>query len=194
MTTPATLPILLAAAIGAGGAVVAQVIAALFTARREAARLEWEKSKQEHDWKLRETDRLLAAKQALYSRYISLLYRPVMDTVQLTRKEYASEVNWHDLVPAYVGSLADEIDDLRWNVRLVGSPIVAERVEFSNAALLVAVSEAGRPDRTSLEKRREFAERALAAWRQVSEAMRADLRGDDAALEQLHSRAVGRRA
>jgi hypothetical protein len=193
MITPTTLPILIAAAIGAGGAVIAQVIAAFFTARREAARLVWEESKQEHDWRLRETDRLLAAKQTLYSRYISLLYRPVMDTVQLMRKEYVNEPDWHNLIPAYSGSLAEEIDDLRWNVRLVGSPIVAEHVEFSNATLLVAVSEAGRPDRSSLEKRREFAGQALDAWRQVSEAMRADLRGDDAALERLHKKAVARR-
>jgi hypothetical protein len=71
----------------------------------------------------------------------------------------------------------------------VGSPVVAERVEFSNAALLVAVSEARRPDPASIDKRREFAEQALSAWRQVSEAMRADLRGDDAALERLHQKA-----
>ncbi|MHA6628351.1 hypothetical protein ACU61A_23180 [Pseudonocardia sichuanensis] len=186
MITPTTLPILIGAAIGAGGAIFAQVIAALFTARREAARLAWDKSKQDRDWKLRDADRLLAAKQTLYSRYISLLYRPVMDTVQLTRKEYATTPNWHDLVPAYVGPLADEIDDLRWNIRLVGSPVVAERVEYSNAALLVAVSEAGRPDRSSLDKRHELAARALTAWRQVSEAMRADIRGDDVALERIH--------
>lgn len=163
MITPTTLPVLIAAGIGAGGAVIAQVIAALFTARRETARLAWEKSKQEQDSKHRESDRLLAAKQALYSRYISLLYRPVMDTVQLTRKEYASSPGWNSLIPAYSGSLTDEIDDLRWNVRLVGSPLVAERVEFSNAALLVAISEAGRPDRSSLKKRQEFAQQALDA-------------------------------
>lgn len=150
----------------------------------------WEKSKQEHDWKLRESDRLLATKQTLYSRYISLLYRPVMDTVQLTRKEYANESEWHNLIPKYAGPLADEIDDLRWNVRLVGSPIVAERVEYSNAALLVAVSEAGRPDRSSLEKRQEFAQVALDAWRQAGDAMRADRRGDDVALERLRKKVV----
>ena len=112
MSTPNALPILIGAAIGAGGAIISQVIAAIFTARREGARLMWEKAKQEHDWKLREEDRLLVAKQTLYSRYVSLLYRPVMVTVQLTRDEYANKPNWNDRVPSYVGPLADEIDDL----------------------------------------------------------------------------------
>jgi hypothetical protein len=53
----ATWPVLVGAAIGAGGAVVAQVTSAVFTARRETARLEWEKGKHERELKLRESER-----------------------------------------------------------------------------------------------------------------------------------------
>ena len=185
MADSASWPALLGAAIGAGGAVLAQVISAVFTARREATRLTWEQGKQEREWKLRDSDRFLTRKQELYSRYISLTYAPIMDTVQLTRREYATNPDWHELVPEYVGPLGDEIDDLRWNIRLLGSPIVAERVEYSNASVLVAISEAGRPDRTTIERRHELAKMALSAWQQVSDAMRADLRGDELALQRI---------
>ena len=175
-------PVLIGAALGAGGAVFAQVIAALFTARREAARLAWEQHKQERDWKLHESDRFLSLKQELYSRYISLTYTPIADTVELTRKEYVTSPEWHKRVPDYAGPSYDEINHLRWSIRLLGSPIVSERVEYS---ALVATAEAGRPDRTTIEKRHEFALIALKAWQQVSDAMRADLRGDEHRLQQI---------
>jgi hypothetical protein len=172
-----------AAGLGAGGAVAAQVVAGILTARRESARLTWEQERQERDWKFRESERFLSNKQELYSRYIALLYEPIMDTVSLTREEYAVSPDWHSKVPGYSGGLMQEIDSLRWNIRLLGSPVVAERVEFSNATFLVAVSEAGRPDRSSLEKRHALADQALRAWQDVSNVMRDDLRGDEAALK-----------
>jgi hypothetical protein len=45
----------------------------------------------------------------------------------------------------------NEIEQLRFNIRLLlGSPTVYERVEFANATILVATSEAMRPDRSPL--------------------------------------------
>lgn len=182
-----------AAAFGAAGAVAAQIVSAAFTARRENARLKWEKERQDREWKTQESERFLHWKQELYSRYIQITYRPMMDTVGLMHREYTEEPGWHDRVPEYAGLLSDEIDELRWKIRLVGAQVVFERVEYSNAALLVAISEASRPDRTSLERRKEFAQTALSAWQDVSKAMRADLRGDEAALRQMWSASTSER-
>jgi hypothetical protein len=65
---------------------------------------------------------------------------------------------------------------------------VFERVEYANATLLVSISEASRPDRSSLERRKEFAEKAVRAWQEVSNVMRADLKGDEEALKQAWER------
>ena len=194
MAASDAVPVIIGAAIGAGGAVIAQVTSAVFTARREAARLKWEKERQGREWKLREAERFMSIKQELYSRYISILYRPITDTMALTRSEYATQPDWPKLVPKYVGSLQEEIDNLRWNIRLLGSPVVAERVEFSNAALLVATSTAGRPDEHTIEERHEFADQALRAWQQVRDAMRADLRGDEEALQLMALEVYGNKA
>lgn len=193
MATSDAVPVIVGAAIGAGGAVIAQVTSAVFTARRETARLEWEKQRQAREWKMREAERFMSLKQELYGRYISLTYRPIMDTLELTRREYATQPDWHTLVPEYVGPLQEEIDNLRWNIRLLGSPVVAERVEYSNAAVLIAISEAGRPDRHTIERRHELADQALRAWQQVSKAMHADLRGDEQALERMAVEIYGKR-
>ena len=81
---------------------IAQVTWAVFTARREAARLKWEKERQGREWKLREAERFISIKQELYSRYISILYRPITDTMALTRSEYATQPDWPKLVPKYL--------------------------------------------------------------------------------------------
>lgn len=193
MATYEAGPLIAAAAIGAGGAVAAQIISSVVTGRRDTKRFDWERQRQERDWKIHESDRFMTHKQELYSRYLSITYDPIMDTVQLTRQEYADGPDWHQLVPEYVGPLQTEIDKLRWDIRLVGSPTVAERVEFSNASLLIAISEAGWPSRHTIERRHEFADNALRAWQQVSDAMRADLRGDDAGLRRLAEQFYSRR-
>jgi hypothetical protein len=169
----------IAAGIGAGGAVIAQVITSLFTARRENQRLEWEKARQEREWKLREAERFLDIKREMYSRYIALTYKPMMDTVSLVRKEYSDQPEWQTRVPEYTGPVYEEVERLRFDIRLIGSPVVFERVEYCNATILVASSEAYRPDRQSLERRQELANGALRAWQDVSDVMRADLKGDE---------------
>jgi hypothetical protein len=193
MATSDALPVIIGAAIGAGGAVIAQITSAVFTSRRETARLTWEKERQAHEWKLREAERFMSIKQELYSRYISLTYRPIMETMELTRKEYATQPDWHKLVPEYVGPLQDEIDNLRWNIRLLGSPVVADCVEVSNVTILTAILEAGWPTGHTIERRHEDADRALRAWQEVSKAMHADLRGDEEALKRMAVEIYGKR-
>ena len=114
-----------------------------------------------------------------------------MDTMGLTEKEHANQPDWHKLVPDYAGTLHEEIDNLRWNIRLLGAPMVFERVEVSYASLLVAISAAEWPQRHTIERRHELADNALRAWQDLSDAMRADLRGDEEALRQLATRFYG---
>jgi hypothetical protein len=174
--------VVIGAAIGASGAVVAQVIAAMFTARRETSRLRWEQERQAREWKIKESERFLELKQQLYTRLLSMSYNPVMDVLALTRTEYIGKPGWQQSVPEYVGAFQEEIDRLRWNIRLVGSHVVSERVEVFNASLLVALSEAAWGNRNSIERRHEFAELALRAWQDLSNVMRSDLAGDEEAL------------
>ena len=55
----ATAAAIIGAAIGAGGAITAQITTAIATARRERSRLAWEKERQDREWKLREEERWL---------------------------------------------------------------------------------------------------------------------------------------
>ncbi|MEZ4491683.1 MAG: hypothetical protein R3C29_00025 [Dehalococcoidia bacterium] len=173
-----------AAAIGAGGAVIAQVVTSGFTARRENRRLDWEKSRQEREWGLREAERFLETKREMYSRYIALTYKPMMDTVSLVRGEYADAPGWESRVPQYSGPVYDEVERLRFDIRLLGSPVVFERCRYLNATILVATRRALGPDLQPLERRRSPPTRLCEAWQEVSDIMRADLKGDEEFLAQ----------
>jgi hypothetical protein len=148
------VPVIIGAAIGAGGAVIAQVTSAVFTARRETERLTWEKERQAREWKVRESERFLSHKQELYSRYLSMTYQPIMDTLQLTGKEYAIGEDWHALVPEFTESFESELNSLRWNIRLLGAPVVFERIEYSHVTLILALLQAKRPTECSLKSGR----------------------------------------
>jgi hypothetical protein len=60
------------AAIGAGGAVPAQIVASIFTARRETDRLKWDKQRQDTEWELQKDERFLALKQDLYANFAAV--------------------------------------------------------------------------------------------------------------------------
>ena len=181
MVDASVWPGLIGAGIGAGGAVFAQIISASFTARRENSRLLWEKEKHDRELSMRESERFVSLKQELYSRYISLTYDPINKIMRETDREYVDEPDWQERMPQY----NEELTDLRSNIRLVGPPVVYERVEYSHAAMLGAMFTAMSPTQYSLEKRRKNAQDALRAWQQVSNAMRADLRGDEKALHRI---------
>lgn len=61
---------LLAASLGAGGAIVAQVIAALFTARRETKRLNWERERAEQADHLAIDARFLDLRREVFARWL----------------------------------------------------------------------------------------------------------------------------
>jgi hypothetical protein len=141
---------------------------------------------------MRDSERFLSLKQELYSRYIALVSDIVMSVVLLTDKEYTNEPDWQQRVPEYTGPVYDEVETIRANIRLIGSPVVFERAEYCNTCILVATSEAMRPDRSSLEKRHAFATRALRARQGLSDAMRADLRGDEETLRRIRDYVSGK--
>ena len=182
MATSDAVPVILGAAIGAGGAVIAQVTSAVFTARRETFRLMWEKERQARDWKMRESERFMSLKQELYSHYIAMTYKSIMALVLLTGREYTDKPGWQKSLPRFKGSFETEINALRSNIRLLAPPLVAERVEYAHALMLVAMLKAAIND-SSLEWRHKLADDALRAWQQLSNVMSADLHGDGEALE-----------
>ena len=179
------LPVIIGAAIGAGGAVIAQVTSAVFTARRETERLKWERERQARDWKLRKSERFMSLKQELYSRYLSITYKPIMALSLLTNREYNDKPDWQKTLPRFKGSFEADLNALRSNIRLLAPPKVADRVEYAHALMLVAMLKAAIND-SSLEWRHKLADDSLRAWQQLSDLMRADLRGDEEALLQLH--------
>jgi hypothetical protein len=170
MTAPEAVPIIVGAAIGAGGAVAAQITVSIFAGRRETKRLNWERERQDLDWQIREAERFLSVRQDLYGQYVDLANRFLSHARQVNRDEEGrdpKEVEWPDV---------RELRRLRWTIELLGSPLVQDRVGESYTALLTAVDAAERrmPDET----REETMGQAQDAWRAVTRAMRADLHGD----------------
>jgi hypothetical protein len=83
MASSDTVAALIGAAIGASGAVAAQIVSSWFTARREAWRLQWEREQQvrrdparvfdqRRDDERRTSERFLDIKRELYSRFLTL--------------------------------------------------------------------------------------------------------------------------
>lgn len=66
-------------AVGAGGAVIAQVVSAIFTARRESKKLRWDKTVLEREWKHRTLERFDEVKTKVYAEFLSLLYSTTLD-------------------------------------------------------------------------------------------------------------------
>lgn len=64
--------VLLAAALGASGAVMAQIIASIFTQRSERKRFEWEQAEAERRRNDNRLARFTDHKRDLYSRYLAL--------------------------------------------------------------------------------------------------------------------------
>jgi hypothetical protein len=158
-----------AAAIGAGGAVSAQVISAVVTARKATKQFNWERYKQERDWKMREDERFLSLKQELYSNY----------DLQIT--------NFLTYIDRLINPLPglDEpqspdflaLQRLKSNIDLVAAEEVWRPVDMAYVSVDGAVSSA-RSHRTSYENRKEEAAQGTKAWLRALEAMRADLRGE----------------
>jgi hypothetical protein len=116
-----------------------------------------------------------------------------MSTLQLCDGEYATEPDWRERVPSFGEEFERELESLRWNIRLLGPPIVFQHVEYSHVHLVLALLVANFPARYSLKHRRKVADDALRSWQKVSNTMRTDLRGDEETLQRFEREVPGHR-
>jgi len=94
-----TGPLLGAAAIGAGGALLVQIVAGLFVARRDRTRLTFDKDVQDLETRRRQNELLFESKRLVFSRAYKLAeerYRAMSELIQTAGNETQL---WH-LTPA----------------------------------------------------------------------------------------------
>lgn len=183
---------LVGATIGGAGAVLVQGTAAFFTARRDAAKFDWDREKQQRDWKLEESSRFREVKHGLYAEFLCKTYDPTAELVDVTREEYVQNPDWQERVPRYVGNFQAEVDSCRWRVQLISSPIVVQALECYNARLLVALIMAASANKYSINERHAYARRTLESWQDLSAVMRHDLAGNEEAAKACWERATKR--
>lgn len=171
----------LAAATGAGGAIFAQIFGSIFTARREAKRLKWEKETKQLEWNFKRAERFLDLKRELYSRYLSLTYKPISDlSLKLNEEFRAGEYQTLDVkATEYI----DELDDLRWNLQLIAPGSISSGAEVVYAAIFATTVVYYRPDEYSQEHRKKAANDTLDSWQEMKHLMRSDLDSTPDALE-----------
>ena len=171
MAASDAVPVLIGAAIGAGGAVLAQITAQVFSGRRDTRRLGWEQDRQDREWEIRRAERFLDLKRELYSAYLT------------QADEFVSFISRADDPPGLPRpELPDpgEIRRLRANIRLIAPRDVYLKVDMAALGLIGAVwtlsSASTDPDREEGRKQGAEARQALTA---AERAMRADLRGEE---------------
>lgn len=180
----------MAAAMGAGGAVLAQLIGSAFTARRESKRLEWEKSAKQQEWSQQQAQRFLDQKRDLYGQYLGLTYKlgkdvsPKLEEEGRTGRYQALNVSFSDH--------ADDLDAFRWTLNLIAPVQVRESIELTYVHVVLAHLVYYRPDKYSRQHRERTAASAMSAWHDMHSLMRADLDSDPNALDRT-ARAFRRR-
>lgn len=181
MPEPASdaVPVVIGAAIGAGGAVIAQVASAVFTARRESTRLKWEQQRQAREWKLREAERFIDTKRELYSNFLGQADRFLQYTLTLLmrRPEENPFLGPDPQLPDI-----DSFYRVQSNIDLIAPAEVSTAV---SDALVALVSSAWSVKSTHLSEDRIYrnADKAKKALAKARDAMRADLQGHEAQLE-----------
>jgi len=172
------VPVIVGAAIGAGGAVLAQITASVFNARREREQLDWEKQRQGREWELHRLERFQDLKQDLYASYslIACQFSSYNGRVMLERK-----INQSDspkLKPPDLG----ELSKLGATIELMASKGVSRPVREYNDRQLDFVLLAANPS-SPLEKLQQESYKASAAWEAAHRAMRADLHLEEVSTE-----------
>jgi hypothetical protein len=169
MAVSDAVPVIIGAAIGAGGAVIAQVISSAFTAKREHKQLDWETKRQEREWEMRQEERFLKLKQELYS---SLTFTA---NNFLTYIYYAVDFANSD-PPEPRPSLPDlrEMLRIRSNVEIIAHEEVQRPVREALVKLIEARDASDSPS-LSRERIKKEAEEAESKWMKAYRAMRVDL-------------------
>jgi hypothetical protein len=133
MAASDAVPVIVGAAIGAGGAVIAQITAAVFTARRERRQLDWDKERQAREWKMREDERFLSLKQDLYTSYSVLTDQFWMAADKLVSYD-GKDGSEKPKIPDW-----NELERLERNIQLIGPSEVSDAATDCYAKLLEAV-------------------------------------------------------
>jgi hypothetical protein len=165
-----------AAALGAGGAIAAQVVAAAFTARRETRRLRWDQDRHKEESRRARAQQFAADKRELYGRYLRLSYPQIAAALEYTRSDSPREGLFQRA--RQFGDIEPELEQLRWDISLLGGPRVTQMVELSHALLVIVMLQIAAHEEWPREKRHATAKEALSRWQETRAAMRADLAGD----------------
>ena len=145
-----TVPVIVGAAIGAGGAIIGQIAASMFTARRERARLAWEQERQQRDWDIRDTERFFGLRHELYAAYYGACRQAI---------DYVYQEDNPELPPPFGRPIAqpdgEELDRLRSSIALVAPHDVSRRVDEAyrrvSDAVFLGMYPAAATDRERLE-------------------------------------------
>jgi hypothetical protein len=115
------------AAIGAGGAVIAQALASAFNGRQEARRLAWDQAKQQREEMTRRIELFLDAKRSLYGNFLAIASEAIAYlTEKISAKESGSSLEMPNL--KRFGQVQEEIE-------LLADPIVSNPVKRAGYCL-----------------------------------------------------------
>jgi hypothetical protein len=163
--------IVLGAAIGAGSAIVTQVIALIAESKRERKRVQREQERFDRELELRRDERFLDIKQDLYSRLgllaselINYTYYPI-DSLAMPQLE---AVSLPDL---------QEMKRLQSNIDMIVDKNRSRDINLAIIKLIGASATTHRDDVPQGDKTRE-ADAARARWWSAQAGMRRDLSGD----------------
>ena len=181
-----TVPVIVGAAIGAGGAIIGQITASMFTARRERARLAWEQERQQRDWDIRETERFFGLRHELYAAYYGVCRQAI---------DYVYQEDNPESPPPFGKPIAqpdgEELDRLRSSIALVAPHDVSRRVDEAYGRVSDAVFLGMNPAAATDRERLEAIGAAGVAVDAAFQAMRADSLAERGGLRQFGRSAPG---
>ena len=161
-----TVAVLIGAVIGAGGAVLAQITASIFSGRHDTKRLEWEQAKEAREWDRRRAERFLDLKRELYSDF----------GAQASR--WSSFISRAQDLPRPELPEVEKLHRVMSNIELIAPPAVNVRVRMAGVELIGAVFGTFASDMTP-EQIKEEGSKASSSLARAKSAMRTDLRGDE---------------
>jgi hypothetical protein len=180
---------LVSAAVGATGAITAQVVGEIFNGRRERRRLNWENKRHTEDSTFARAQRFEDAKRELYSEYLRVTYPSITAAQRFAEGQTYPEVVRK--IRSFDPEFESQLESLRWEISLIGDRRAAGAVELSYVYLVLVLLQVALDDEWTPEHRQKTAHQAFSAWMTARDAMRADLAGDEAALDRVAKQSVG---
>jgi hypothetical protein len=170
-----TAGLIIAGIIGAGGAVVTQIIASVVSGKRDAKRFGWERWKQEREWEIQASERFLNLKQQLYSDFIRVVDQYIFAVIRVINNPDSHEAELTRL------PRPRELQQIHANIELIASAGVQEVVSDCYTAILqvaVHLKDMG-------EEIGPLADEAQQARADVLPVLKRDLRGEREVVKQV---------